>query len=1565
MTREPLLNVKGYEFRERVSAGGSGVVYRAYQPSVQREVAVKVIQPRYANQPDFIRRFEVEAQIIARLEHPHIVPLYDYWRDPQGAYLVLRWLPENLRSSIRRSAWTLEKAARLLDQLAQALTVAHREGIIHRDIKPENILLDEDENAYLADFGIAKNTQLRELHLPDDEFVDSPAYSSPEQIRSEELNGRSDIYSLGYVLYEVLAGHSPFPDAKTPSEQIQKHLTEPLPMISLSDSGIPAALDEVLQTATAKNPSHRYPSALRFATAFRAAVPNVLPRIPFQPLAQALTERELVVLRLMVEGSTNSEISERLVLSPTTVKWYVRQLYKKLDVHSRQQAVERAITLRLTERDSVKALQPIADNTPTLQVQEPSVGVLEPENPYKGLRAFQEADSPDFFGRAALTEGLLSRLSDEGDGGRFVVIVGPSGSGKSSFVRAGLIPALRAGALKSSPCPFIADFLPGSHPLEELEAALLRVAVNPVPGLSDLLREDRRGLVRAVKRVLPNDLQTELILVIDQFEELFTLVADEKVRVHFIDNVLAAVADPRGRVRVILTLRADFYDRPLLYPRLAELVRANTEVVVPLTAREMEQAISAPADRVGVRLESGLVATILKDVGEQPGTLPLLQYALTELFDQREGLVLTLRGYHQTGGVLGALARRAQSVYNQLDAAGQQLAKQLFLRLITLGEGAEDTRRRTLFSELTAIGDKGAIEDVIDVFAQYRLLTFDHDLLTRSPTVEIAHEALIREWEQLREWLRISREDVRQQRRLALAAAEWNAGGDTSFLASGSKLQQFESWIAESTLLLTAEEQAYLDSSIAERQRAVERETIRRFREQRLERRSQTFLRSLVAILLIATLGAFGLMSYAVGQENLARTERDNARASFQRAEALRLAAEARGQILSSGSAEAAALLAIQSLNIQYTPQGDEALVAASLLDYPIQRFVGHTDRVKAVDYSQDGRLVLTGSGDSTVRVWDVTTGQEIRRFEGDMQDINSAVFSPDSGFVLTGSRNDHTVRLWDLASGEEVRRWGNGNAGSFSLDGGRIFVFSEDNAQSTMIDIETSEILHTILAPQLWRRPESTGYSPDGTLYLDIPIDSDRMFIRRVADDAEILSLPISRLFQNFAFSPDNRYFVVNGDDNSVEVWDITTRERLHVLAGTLEVITLAFSPDSRLLAAGTGERAVRVWDVASGHEVRQFNGHTQSVRNVKFSGDSRYLLSGGFDKVALLWDLRSTTPLEAFDTENFGFWYTHVSPDGQLLSAGREDGTVLVWNLHSNALLYQIQAGSESIWFADFTPDNRLLVTASGNTVQVWDTTSSDMIGEIPVFESVGNINDFALTSNHLITSHSESGDWAGGMILWDLVSLKEQKRYTTPTHVNFVDSSSDGQWMLAYESSRSQYTLFNVETGEILNAFPGFTPNLNGRRLAAFSPDNTYLVTTEDVEGALWYLTAGTLAHQFKGHRDVIFDITFSHDGQIVATLSNDGTLRLWDAARGAEVRRITTPYSPISVNFSKDDRQLIVLGSDERIHFVQVAIADSLRQLCEYLRRDFTSEERDQYQVIETAPTCSWSDPSFVE
>ena len=302
-------------------------------------------------------------------------------------------------------------------------------------------------------------------------------------------------------------------------------------------------------------------------------------------------------------------------------------------------------------------------------------------NPYKGLRSFEEADAAAFFGREALTQELVGRIAAS----RFLCVVGPSGSGKSSVVRAGLIPRLRAGAVPGSERWLIAEMVPGAHPFVELEGALLRLGVGGSSALLDILRADELGVLRATKQLLAPGV--ELVLLIDQLEEVFTLVADEQERTLFLAGIAELARDPHAPVRVVATLRADFYDRPLLYPGFADLMRSYIEPVIPLDPDELERAIAGPARRSGVDLEPGLLAEMLLETSDQPGGLPLLQYALTELFERREGSTLTLGAYRAIGGVSGALAGRAEELYGVSNEEAREATRQLFLRILTLGEG--------------------------------------------------------------------------------------------------------------------------------------------------------------------------------------------------------------------------------------------------------------------------------------------------------------------------------------------------------------------------------------------------------------------------------------------------------------------------------------------------------------------------------------------------------------------------------------------------------------------------------------------------------------------------------------------------------------------------------------------------------------------------------------------------------------------------------------------------------------------------------------------------------------
>ena len=896
--------LKGYKLEERIGAGGFGAVYRAKQSTIDREVAVKIILPGLANNPDFIRRFESEAYTIARLEHPHITPLYDYWRDPNGAYLVMRYLRGgSVLQSLQDGAYELFAASQILDQLASALDFAHRSNVIHRDIKPGNVLLDEDGNAYLADFGIAKDlTGLTDGMTGADAVVGSLDYISPEQARSEPVTPRTDIYSLGVTLYEMITGEHPFKSAST-IERLYKHINDPLPQITNLPDDVRDEINEIIQKATAKDPDKRYPDVLALAIAFREGIGRGDRQEA--SVVEQLTMREQEILSMVAQGMSNREIADQLVVTLATVKWHIRQVYSKLGVRSRVQAIIRARELKLiVTGDTTSALLDIDQEAM-------SISLPELENPYKGLHAFQTSDARDFFGREELTQKLIHHLQEKHPYQRFLAVVGPSGSGKSSLVKAGLIPALWRGALSGSEKWFVVDMIPGTHPLDKLETALIRVAANQSGNLNDQLRRDERGLLRVADIILPGN-DTELVIVVDQFEEVFTLVEDETDRQHFLNLLYTAVSDVRSRVRVIITLRADYYDRPLLYPEFGELIRSRMETVLPLSAKGLERAIRGPAERVGVTFEQGLVEQTVSEMNYQSGALPLLQYALTELFDRRKGRLLTHDAYREIGGAVGALANRADEIYLSLTDTGKELAHQMFMRLVTLGEGAEDTRRRAAQAELLSLTDNtDLMEEIIDQFAAYRLLSMDHDAETRQPTVEVAHEAILREWNRLRGWINDSRTELRLQHQLSTLVVDWRqANHDASYLLRGGRLEQFEAWAKVTEISLTPREKDYLQASLDARAQREATEQARKLHEAALERRARRVFQVLTVVLLFAALGGFGLSVFALDRESQAEDARDQAQSERDRARELALVNGARAAFV-SGDRDTAIALAV------------------------------------------------------------------------------------------------------------------------------------------------------------------------------------------------------------------------------------------------------------------------------------------------------------------------------------------------------------------------------------------------------------------------------------------------------------------------------------------------------------------------------------------------------------------------------------------------------------------------------------------------------------------------------
>ena len=475
-------------------------------------------------------------------------------------------------------------------------------------------------------------------------------------------------------------------------------------------------------------------------------------------------------------------------------------------------------------------------------------------NPFKGLRPFREEDSAEFFGRDRIVAEVIGRL-DAGAG--LVGIIGPSGSGKSSIVRAGLIPALRDGAIDGSEHWAIAQMVPGARPFAELEAALLRSSPDAPDSLSEQLADRDIGVLRAALRVLPDE-SARLLLVIDQFEELFTLVSNEDDRAQFLAGLVDAIDHSRGQVTVVLTLRADFYGHPLQYPEFGSRLGDGIVNVVPLSSDELEMAAMRPAEGVGVRLEPALVAALLTDVIGRPGALPLFQYTLTELFDRRSGETLRLAEYHAMGGLAGALTRRAEELFARLDDEQRSAARQLFLRLVNIAENDEWTRRRVPASEILLLDvDLLALQTVIDLFSTHRLLVLDRDAVSGSPTAEVAHESLLTNWPRLRGWIEDAREDIKRHVILSVEIDEWHeADENPDYLLSGARLEAYTEWAATTTMPLTYGGRRFLDASNEHREQELADERERTRQGAKAARSARRRLWAIAAVAVAIAVGA-------------------------------------------------------------------------------------------------------------------------------------------------------------------------------------------------------------------------------------------------------------------------------------------------------------------------------------------------------------------------------------------------------------------------------------------------------------------------------------------------------------------------------------------------------------------------------------------------------------------------------------------------------------------------------------------------------------------------------------
>lgn len=1135
------------------------------------------------------------------------------------------------------------------------------------------------------------------------------------------------------------------------------------------------------------------------------------------------------------------------------------------------------------------------------------VGDSDDQSPYAGLAAFQPETADRFFGRERFVDELVARLASR----RFLAVVGASGCGKSSLLRAGLIPALHAAGVWQ---PVL--LTPGASPVHEC-AIRLAPLLNSDPGsLVTALAEDPSNLGLAVRQALVDSPpEAEVVFIVDQFEEVFTLCDDDEERDRFLAALLTAVRHAGSRTRVVLGVRADFYARCAEHPDLVAALQDAELLVGPMTTDELTKAINQPAARSGLVVEKALTTAILADVAGQPGYLPLVSHALLETWRRRRGNTLTLSGYLATGGVRGAVAQTADNAYSALDLDQQRAARRVLLRLIALGEGTEDSRRRVSRSEFDADPHTTA---VLDQLVRARLLTLGEN------TVEIAHEALIRSWPTLRGWIDEDRELLLAQRCLTDAAAEWERSErDEEYLYRRTR---FTAWEDRDLGRLNDSERAFLEAS--KRRHAHELASTRR-------RTRRTLIGAGIVVVVVSLLSVLALVS-----ADRASRERDLAFSG-------QLVANARAQL--ALDPELALLLAREAYRVKPTAEAEAVLRQASLDSRILATVPAGQREVYSVAFSPDRRRVVSAGTDGTVRVW-ARAGTTLTRSEpailpGHQREAAKQAFTSD-GRRLASVGEEGVIRIRDLADGTELLLRGHqGAVRGLAFDAGGKQLASAGNDGTVRIwDAQTGREIAVLRGHQgeVWSiafgvdgRLVSGG--EDGTVRIwnlahtreDAVIPAHDGTVKRLAfnqagwlatasDDGTVKvwkdlghSDPLvlrghDGTVETLAFSPDGRNVASGGQDGVIRIWSTMSSLDPLTLRGHRGVVwDLAYDPDapSRLASAGS-DGTIRFWNVTAPGDPIVLRGHTGRVAPVEFSPDGRHVVTGGRDATVRIWKSTGDSNPLVLRGHDGEVWDVTYSPDGRRIASAGQDGTVRVWNATGDGEPIVLRGHQGDVWDVAFSPDGRHLASAGDDgTLRIWTTNPDD--------------------APTILRGHEGA--------------------------VYSVSYSPDGTQLASAGLDGTVRIWSTAAAGDpiVLGGHQG------GARSALFSPDGQRLATASaDGTVRIWKSLSDKDPIVLEGHLGPVAGAVFSADGRHLATNGSDRTVRIWKTDGTGDSVVINGYGSSVSnLAFSPDGQALITGHGDGTARIARcepcVPIEEALSTAENRITRDFTPQERKVY------------------
>jgi WD40 repeat protein len=1163
---------------------------------------------------------------------------------------------------------------------------------------------------------------------------------------------------------------------------------------------------------------------------------------------------------------------------------------------------------------SVDVSEPVASHTT-------SIG----PNPYRGLAAFFEEDADRFFGRdkqiARLWEAFraLHELIPGASPRRILPILGPSGSGKSSLARAGLVPEIARHTLPTLQAPRVVVLTPTAHPVEALARILVRVITDdqaPVTKVTDFEAELRRSTdgryegLRRLARFVPEIDRRKLVVLVDQFEETYTLCTDPTEQEAFVGNLLHAGRDAGTDVTVIFTLRTDFIGSTQRHPELNRIVTGQGIIVPAMDESEVRDAIMKPAADAGRPFDAALVELLVQDTLGREGALPLLQFALQRLWDATCEGKDSGETFQAIGGVGGALAQEADELYESLPDGQKKIVRRAFRSMVHLGEGVGDTRRRVDLDTIVSRGEsRDEVLSVLRTFAQpsKRLVTLEGE--GRDVRAEVTHEALIARWNKIRTWLGPEqREDERFHRQVAEAVTEWKANGQRSdLLWRGFNLGRLREFFKRSDDELTESEYSFLEAC-----ESAEHET-----ELARTRRTQM---AWMAALVMAALTIVALWQWKEAEQQHQRAEQNLVQAERQRNQALvtqtRFLADLAMQKIALGDGTTAALLALEGLpdtsaGIQrpLISASEKALYAASRVLSEKVDVKFHRSPIPSMAISPDRQRVVTGGGNSDpiAVVWNARTGEVIRGLGKQSAEsaIENIAFSADGRKLAIAS--GEIVRVWNSDSGEALfdlqghtkTVW----RVAFTPDGRKIVTGSFDNT-ARIWNAENGKLLVTLAGPILDEklRKELQKRSSDEIMrnvveqthaimgsMSQIAVGPDSRFVVTAGAFGDIDGAPrlwdlssgrqvlsfkakqdsVLQHFNKFAFSPDGTMVLAASFDKKAFLWNLKTGALIHVLEGHTGPLSSArFSPDGKNIVTASSDGSARIWKASSGAVIATLKGHTGWVTTAAFSPDGRQILTTSRDKTARVWDAATGSALKVL-------WHTSEVIDGDFLSdrtivTTATDGAPRIWNMENEGFVAKLQGQQEQISDALFGPDARTVITSSPEGLRLWELVSGKelaSIGHPPGFDPIW---EFSRDGNRILT---------------------------------VIEEVSAGLY-------NQSVMIFDAATGGNIAVLRGHQEEVKSAR---FSRDGNLVVTaSQDGKARIWDVASGQAVVALIGHKDQVNSAQFSPDGQLVLTASQDGTARIWNAANGQEIVVLKVPAKGIGFAiFSPDGHRVLTM------------------------------------------------------